>query len=452
MKEMSVENKKVTVLGAGKSGLAAAKLLEKNGAGVFVSDSRSRDKVGDAADRLDALHIGAEFGGHSNRVFDCDFCVISPGISIDSREARAFKERNIPVFSELEAASWFCRGRIAAVTGSNGKSTVTSLIGEIFKHAGLETAVAGNIGTPFSAVAESVPPEGYAVLEVSSFQLEAVKYLKPSIGVFLNLTPDHLNRHGTMETYGMLKAALFANQTDEDVAVFWGDDPVVPGLLAGCPSRKVVFGIAPMPERQGCVKDGVIHCMVNGRDINVVEISRLRIKGEHNVLNAVAASLAALHAGVEPRILEEALCTFTGLAHRMEYAGTVNGVDFCNDSKATNIDAVVYALKSYTEPVVLIAGGRDKDSDFSLLRQAVQDHVRKIIVIGEASQKIAGALSAYVPVEKADSLEQAVHIAGEAAAPGETVLLSPACASFDMFDSFEHRGDEFKRIVGEMHP
>jgi len=443
----NVKNLKISILGASRSGIAAAVLLKNHGADVFVSELAKEKEMESTASVLRNSGIAAEFGGHSSQVFNCDFCVISPGISINSDIAVNFKKRDIPVYSELEVASWFIKGKIIAVTGSNGKSTVTSLTGEILNSAGLNAYVAGNIGTPLSSVADKITKNDYAVVEVSSFQLEAVDRFKPDTGIFLNLTPDHLNRHGTMEEYGRLKALLFKNQTKDDAAIYYGDSQIVHKLMSECSGNKFEFGLKNKEKRAGFVEDGILTCIIKEEKYSLLRINELGIKGEHNVLNALAASLVALIHKVEPEAVESALKTFKGLSHRMEFIREVKGVKWYNDSKATNVDSVIYALNSFSEPVVLIAGGRDKDSDFTLLKEPVKKHVKKLIVIGEAAQKIERALVDVTDIYRASSMQDAVNKASKSAEHGDVVLLSPACASFDMFENFEHRGDVFRTLV-----
>ncbi|MCD6115998.1 UDP-N-acetylmuramoyl-L-alanine--D-glutamate ligase [bacterium] len=447
---IDVKNKRVTILGASRSGLGAAKLISGHGGQVFVTELASEDKMQAAVSMLNKLGIKYEFGGHSSSIYNCDFCVISPGISISSPVAEKFRSMNISLYSELEVASWFFKGEIIAVTGSNGKSTVTALTGEILKRAGIESITAGNIGTAFSEVAESVSSSGYAVVEVSSFQLEAVSDFRPHIGIFLNLTADHLNRHGTMDTYGKLKAGLFKNQTEEDIAVFNGDDEGVKNLLSNVRGKKYEFGLEQAEGRAGYVKNNILTVIGNSAEYQLADVSEIGIKGVHNVLNCLAASIAGINASVDTVIISEVLKTFKGLPHRMEFVEEIDGVKYYNDSKATNVDSVRYALTSFKEPVVLIAGGRDKDSDFSVLETMVKKHVRKMLLIGEAAEKMEKVLGPAVDTVLAESMEEAVYLASVSAEKGDAVLLSPACASFDMFRNFEDRGDKFKDLVRKL--
>jgi len=447
---IDVKNKSVTILGASKSGLGAAKLLSGHGAEVFVTELAPEEKMRYAVSILKDLGVKYEFGGHSDRIYNCDFCVISPGISVSSPVAEKIREKNIPLFSELEIASWFFKGKIIAVTGSNGKSTVTTLIGEILKKADIDCVVAGNIGTPFSEVAESVGSKGYAVVEVSSFQLEAISDFRPHIGVFLNLTADHLNRHGSMDVYGKLKAGLFKNQTREDYAIFNGDDRGVKDLMSGIISKKCEFGLEFVQGRTGYVLNDVLTVNKEPAEYSLINVSQMGMKGIHNVLNCLAASIAGIYTSVRPEVISEVLSTFKGLPHRMEFVDEINGVRYYNDSKATNVDSVWYALTSFKEPVVLIAGGRDKDSDFSVLKTMVKKHVKKLILIGEAAEKMEKVLGSETDFARAASMEEAVNIASVSAKRGDVVLLSPACASFDMFRNFEDRGEVFKHLVEKL--
>jgi UDP-N-acetylmuramoylalanine--D-glutamate ligase len=359
-------------------------------------------------------------------------------------------EKGIPVAGELEAASWYCRAPMIAITGSNGKSTVTALTGEILKAAGRPVVVAGNIGRAFSEDVESAVPEGAAVIEVSSFQLETVHAFRPRVAVFLNLTQDHVNWHGSFGAYGRAKARIFENQTAEDTLVVFAADEGVIRLAASAKSRPARFDLKPSGDPCGFVQSGVLTLRESGTDRDLVPVDALGIRGEHNVLNALASALAcrALDVPIDP--IRRTLRAFRGLPHRLEFVLENAGVTWINDSKGTNVDSVRYALGSVPNPVILIAGGRDKDSDFTVLRDRLKRNTRMVILIGEAAGKMEKAFAGVCRVVRAASLREAVDQARSLARPGDAVLLSPACASFDMFRNFEDRGDQFRALVREM--
>jgi UDP-N-acetylmuramoylalanine--D-glutamate ligase len=420
----SIKNKKVSVLGAGRSGLAVARLLSKAGATVFISEQQSLDQKQNASELLTFLNIPAEFGGHSEKVLDCDWLVVSPGIDLGNSIIRQAEEKKKPIYGELEVAAWFCQCPIAAVTGSNGKSTTTALLGEMFRTAGIPCIVAGNIGESFSDHVLDTDPRFLAAIEVSSFQLELIDTFHPKVAVYLNLTPDHLDRHCTLENYGKIKARIFQNQNPDDFVIYNANDKNVSGL----------------------VKDRMLVLKLGETEEKLMQISEMRLSGMHNVMNGLAAALAARVLGVEIVPIRKALKNFKGLPHRLEFIRKVNGVKWINDSKATNVDSVWYALGAFSEQIVLIAGGRDKNSDFTLLNERLREKVKAVILIGEAADKMARAFQG-VHLVRAGSLKEAVDEGRRIAVSGDVVLLSPACASFDMFRDFMDRGDQFTHLV-----
>ncbi len=399
---------------------------------------------------MEEKSLAYESGCHSDKVFQMDWMVISPGVAIDSEIVSAAREKAMPVFGELEVASWFCPCPIIAITGSNGKSTVTSLIGEIFLKAQIPCVVAGNIGLSFSSLVLDADPKGVAVLEVSSFQLETIETFHPHIGVYLNLTPDHLDRHGTLDQYGKIKSRLFENQTSRDYAVLNGQDANVLRVADQVKSKVQLFGskskCCPHIYRE---QNQIFYCDINSL-IPLIAVDQLGLPGIHNELNSMAAILAALIMGVDIESIQEAVQQFKGLPHRMEFVRESGGVKFYNDSKATNIDSVQFALQSFSTPVILIAGGKDKESEFSLLNDKIEKHVKAIVLIGESSDKMRQAWSALKPLHYAESLDEAVNLSRSLADAGDVVLLSPACASFDMFSNFEDRGNQFKEVVNAL--
>lgn len=438
----------MVVLGAARSGLAAAALLNRHGARVLVSEAAPEKQKTGAARRLRSLGIESEFGGHTGRIYNADGWVISPGIPLDGPVIREARERGIPVIGELELAFRFCRAPIVAVTGSNGKSTVTDLIGHLFAVHGVSARVAGNIGDSFAEHAESLDESKVAVVEVSSFQLETIDRFRPRVAVFLNLTPDHLDRHGSMEKYGKLKARIFENQTASDALVYNILDTRVTRLASASRGWRIPFGRRIEGHICGYEQGGRLKIRdIAQKEHDVISIQEMALAGEHNRLNSLAASLAVHAMGVDIASIRKGLMTYRSLPHRLEKIRTLHGVEWINDSKATNVDAVYYALSAFEKPVVLIAGGKDKQSDFTLLSPRIREKVKAVVLIGEAADKMEKAWRGLVPLTRAESLEQAVRLAAEASGEGDAVLLSPACASFDMFENFEDRGNQFRELV-----
>jgi len=444
----SVKGKKILVLGLARSGLAAARLLREEGAVVRGSDRRSEEELGPEVDELRRLGVEVETGGHSPEMLrEADLVVISPGIPGDIPLLKEAQRSGIPVYSELEAASWWARAPIVAVTGSNGKTTTTTLLGLIFQRAGRPCRVAGNIGFPLSAAVRDVPPEGVLVVEVSSFQLEHTETFRPRVAVILNITPDHLDRHRTMDAYVRAKARLLMNQTEEDTAVLNRDDPRTAALEHQVKGALVSFSIHQKLQGGVFVQNGEIVSDLSGAGQKVLDADQVALPGPHNLSNALAAVAAARVLGVDLSVCADELTAFQGLEHRLELVRVLDGVRYVNDSKATNVEAVKQALLSYPGKILLIAGGRDKGSDFSRLDRLIRQRVRQLILLGEAREKMRHAWGQLTAASLVEDLEQAVRLAREKACSGDIVLLSPACASFDMFHDFEDRGNTFKKIV-----
>lgn len=442
------KGKKVSVIGAARSGLAAAVALKELGADVFLSEIERADNFSEAIRILKYGNIKYEFGGHSHNVFDCQLMVTSPGVSAGSEVLTQAKKKNIKIISELELGFLLCSGRIITITGSNGKTTTTSLLGEIFSHSGKNYRVAGNIGKPFVAIAGKVGKDGWAILEVSTFQLEWIDRLKPKVAAVLNITPDHLDRHQSMEDYVALKFKVFSNQNGSDLAVLNADDR---NLRNFKPVSEVLHFSVSGEIENGCyIEKGTLFLNRYGHKEAITSADRIGIKGPHNLANACAAAACAVVAGIDTESIATGLRSFKGVEHRLEEVGLIGGVSFINDSKATNVDAVYWALQSVSPPVVLIAGGRYKGGDFSFLKELVKKYVKGIVLIGEAAGMIADTLKGITQLYKSDSIGEAVRTAYEVAKPQGTVLLSPGCASFDMFENFEHRGYMFKRAVGKL--
>ena len=441
-------NKKISVIGAARSGLAAAIALQKLGAIPFLSEFKNADKYPDAAKQLNTLGIKCEFGGHSDRVYDCQMIVTSPGVPSSSEVLTKATARGIKIISELELGFQLCRGKVIAITGSNGKTTTTSLIGEIFKHSDIRGLVAGNIGQPFTGSVDDIRSDDWAILEVSTFQLEWIDKFKPQVATVLNITPDHLDRHGTMENYINLKLRVFANQNGTNKSVVNSDDDI----LRVFNSNSETWGFSTKHEvDRGCFIDGdIIKLRITGKDAEVIHIDEIGIKGPHNLSNACAAVACCAAAGISITAIADGLRSFKGVEHRLEKVGLIGGVSFINDSKATNVDAVYWALQSVSPPIVLIAGGRDKNGDFTTLRDLIKERVKAAVLIGEAASKMAASWDGITEIVHAGSMEEAIKKAYAKARPEGSVLLSPACASYDMFDNYEHRGHVFKQAVNAL--
>lgn len=437
----------MTIIGAAASGLAAARLLHRLGAKVFVSESAPAEHRTEAIRRLDAEGIAHEFGGHTNRAVDADAIVVSPGvphIPILDEAAR----RGIPIHSELDVAGGLLTCSTIAVTGTNGKTTTTALIGAVCRQAGLKTIVAGNIGSPLSDHVESSAWSDVAVIEVSSFQAEGLHAFHPRIGVLLNLSPDHLDRYDSVEAYYAAKRKLFEKQTREDYLVVNADDPLVHDLTERLPARKLMFGFKAEKTSGTYVENDEVRCHFAGETTTVLPIGDIALPGRHNLYNAMAAVMATRAAGISLEAIRDALRTFKGVEHRLEFVRTVRGIRFINDSKATNVDAAGYALDAYRAGhIVWIAGGKHKGAPYTPLARFVSDSVRCMVLIGQAAPLIEQDLGHLAKVIHADSMDDAVRKAFESASSGDVVLLSPACSSFDMFENYEDRGRRFKTAV-----
>jgi UDP-N-acetylmuramoylalanine--D-glutamate ligase len=436
------------VIGAARSGLAAARLLARHGASVRVGDRRPAAAPEFEAAARELASGGVEFRWGSDDpalLEERDLVIWSPGIPITHPVAVQARARGVAVLSELELGFLAAHAPLLCITGTNGKSTTTDLVGALLRAAGRETEVCGNIGRAICEVAETVGPTGMLVVEVSSFQLETVERLRPFIATWLNLTPDHLDRHDGFDAYGALKQRLFVRQQEADYAVWNADDPEVAKRRAGAGSP-LEFSGRGVVEEGAYAEDGRITLAWRGGAERLMPARDLRIRGPHNLMNALAAIATTLPLEISPSTLRVVLHQYSGLEHRLEDAGEVQGVRFVNDSKATNVSSLEVALASFEEPVVLIAGGRDKGQDFTPLGDLVRRAVRSIVLIGEGADRIAAAWPG-APAVRARTLAEAVRVAYETARPRGTVLLSPGCASYDMFRDFEDRGRSFKAEV-----
>jgi UDP-N-acetylmuramoylalanine--D-glutamate ligase len=447
---MEFKGKKVLVVGLGKSGLAAALFLRRRGAQVTVSDNRSAELLGKDIPALLEEGIAVEAGGHGLLTFRRqDLIVVSPGVPLDTPELVQVKAFGLPIIGEVELALRYLKGKSLAITGSNGKTTTTALCGEILKASGLPVEVGGNIGVPVIALVDQSRDDGWSVLEVSSFQLETTYRFRPEIAVILNVTPDHLDRHGTFENYAAAKERIFANQTAEDALVLNADDDVTSRMAARATSRIFWFSAKRIVRQGAFVHEGAIvfRSSEQAAPEFILKVENIPLKGQHNVENVLAAVCAARLAGVEPDVIRKAVESFKAVEHRLEFVAEINGVDYYNDSKATNVDAAAKAIASFPGGVRLILGGKDKNSDYRQLRALLEERVKTVYTIGAAAEKIEMQIYGAVPVVSAGTLDQAVARAGDAAQPGEIVLLAPACSSFDQFENYEHRGQVFKDLV-----
>jgi UDP-N-acetylmuramoylalanine--D-glutamate ligase len=444
---MEVKGKRVLVVGLGKSGVASALFLASRGARVTVSDAKSEDQLRNEIPALLDRGITVETGKHGERTFrDQDMIVVSPGVPSDVAPLQHARRLGIPVIGEIELTARFLEGHIVAITGSNGKTTTTTLTGEIIASGGHKTLVGGNIGTPAITFVEHSSADTWVVLEISSFQLESIETFRPHISAILNITPDHLDRHGSMENYIAAKKRIFENQTAEDFAVLNADNEISHSLAAGLQPQVLWFSRQHSVERGAFVREENI-VYRDGRDVEIMPVSEIELKGAHNVENVLAAVAMGMAAGIEPTAIRRAVKEFRAVEHRLEYVSTLRGVQYYNDSKATNVDATIKALQSFPANIHLILGGKDKGSDYSELNALIAERVKRVYTIGAAAAKIESQIGSAVPITSAQTLESAVRKAADLAVEGDVVLLAPACASFDQFPSYEHRGRVFKELV-----
>ena len=456
---MDLTRKKVLVVGLGKSGVAAALFLRARGALVTVSEARSEESLAKELPALLDAGIMVEAGGHGLLTFRRqDLIVVSPGVPTSNPELAQSRSFGIPVIGELELASRYLKGSIIAITGSNGKTTTTTLVGEICKAAGLPTLVGGNIGVPVIQLVDQSKPETVNVLEVSSFQLETTEQFHPRIAVILNITPDHLDRHGSLEKYIAAKEKIAANQTANDALVLNADDDLAQKTASriaatGKTTPNIYWFSRTRAIRQGTfVHNNIILWRETEQKAAepVMPVTEIPLKGAHNIENVLATVCAARLSNIPAETIRKAVAAFQAVEHRLEFVATINHVDYYNDSKATNVDATIKALESFPGGVHLILGGKDKDSDYSRLDQLLRQRVSAVYTIGSAAEKIEAQLAGAAKIIRAVTLDAAVNQASARATAGEVVLLAPACASFDQFDNYEHRGRAFKECVATL--
>jgi UDP-N-acetylmuramoylalanine--D-glutamate ligase len=440
---MDLRGTRVLVVGMARSGTAAVELLCSKGALVRATDLQPLEAA--LAERL--RQWGVQFRLQTPEVFeDADWIVLSPGVPADLEPLEAARRRGVRVIGEVELAGYYLQGPVMGITGSNGKTTTTALAGHILRCCGIPAQVGGNIGAPAAGLAAASRPDQWNVLELSSFQLETIERFRARIAVGLNVTPDHLDRHRTFENYAAAKARLFETQSGEDYAVLNRDDPTCAAWGERARARVVWFSRRNAPVEGAYLEGGRL--WLAGRP--VIELDRIPMRGSHNVENTLAAATAAWLAGAPPEAIGEAVRSFPGVEHRLEFVRRIRGVDFYNDSKATNVDATLKALEAFQTPLWVILGGKDKDGDYRPLREPLARKARAALLIGAAAEKIAAQLGGAVPLIRAGTLEAALERAWREAVPGDTVLLAPACASFDQFRDFEHRGRVFKQWVARL--
>lgn len=448
---MEFTGKKVLIVGTGKSGVAAAELLQKKHANLIIFDGNKELKEDQVKEKSKAFSDAKiVLGELSDDVMEeLDLAVLSPGVPTDLPMVNAIREKKIPIIGEIELAYQCAKGKILAITGTNGKTTTTALLGEIMKNYFSDVKVVGNIGIPYTSVAADTTEETVTVAEISSFQLETAVEFRPEVSAILNITPDHLNRHHTMENYIAAKESITKNQTADDVCVLNYEDEVLREFGARLQTKVVYFSSARKLEN-GYYLDGTdIYRAVNGKEEHICNVEELNLLGKHNYENVMAATAMAAGFGVPLEKIKEVLVRFQAVEHRIEYVTEKRGVKFYNDSKGTNPDAAIQGIRAMNRPTLLIGGGYDKQSEYDEWINAFEGKVKKLVLIGATREKIAATAKecGFHDIVFADSLEEAIQICYDNAKDGDAVLLSPACASWDMFKSYEQRGDMFKEIV-----
>ncbi len=448
---LELKGKRVLVVGLGKSGVASALFLNGLGARVVVSDTKTEEELAQEIPALLDRGIVVESGRHGERTFrDQDLIVVSPGVPVDVPQLAHARELGIPVIGEIELAARFLKGKIIAITGSNGKTTTTALAGEVISWGGWEVQVGGNIGTPAISLVATATEDTYNVLEVSSFQLETIERFHPFVAVVLNVTPDHLDRHRSFDVYVAAKVRVFENQTADDYAVLNAEDATCVQMAKMTKAQVRWFSRVREVELGAFVRAGKIYYRDQSGEREIMAVSDIKLKGAHNVENVLAAVCVGVITECEPARIRRAVQEFKAVEHRLEYVATVNGVEYYNDSKATNVDATIKALESFPGNIHLILGGKHKGSPYTVLNDLLKERAKRVYTIGAAAEIVENDVKGAVEVVRAGTLENAVRRAAEAAVPGDVVLLAPACASFDQFQSYEHRGRVFKEVVSAL--
>jgi UDP-N-acetylmuramoylalanine--D-glutamate ligase len=448
---LDVKGKRVLVVGLGKSGVASALFLQEQGARVTVSDSKQENQLSHEIPILLDRGITVESGGHGERTFrQQDLIVISPGVPVNAPALEPARKLGIPIIGEVELATRYLKGKLVAITGSNGKTTTTALAGEVVAAGGFAALVGGNIGTPAITLVPESTDQSYTVLEISSFQLETIEKFHASIAVVLNVTPDHLDRHGTFEAYWAAKRRIFENQTGDDFAVLNADDAETLRMADGLKAQRRWFSRKKEVETGAFVRGEKIFYKDAKGEREIMPVGEMHLKGAHNVENVLAAVAIGSILGIPPAKIRDAVRNFKAVEHRLEFVANVAGIDYYNDSKATNVDATIKALESFPRNIHIILGGKDKGSDYRVLRPLLQERVKRVYTIGAAAEKIESQIADAAPITRAGTLDVAVRKAAEAATSGDVVVLAPACASFDQFTSYEHRGKVFKDLVQQL--
>ena len=451
---MEVKGRKVLVFGAGISGIGAAGLLEANGADVILYDGNEKLDPASIKEQLGEKSSAAVLIGKlpQETITSLDMAVLSPGVPTDLPVVLAMKEAGVQVIGEIELAYQFGKGDVLAITGTNGKTTTTSLLGQIMKQAKEEVYIVGNIGNPYTAVAGQMTEQAVTVAEISSFQLETIREFRPKVSAILNITPDHLNRHHTMEAYIEAKENIAVNQTEDDFCILNYEDRLLREFGENLRAKVLYFSSQRKLEEGIFLEDGGIVLCLNGQKETICHVDELQILGTHNHENVMAAAAMAYVYGVPAETIRKSVLSFGGVEHRIEYVAEKNGVAYYNDSKGTNPDAAIKGIRAMKRPTVLIGGGYDKDSEYTEWIESFDGKVKKLILLGQTREKIArdAKKCGFTDYVFADSFEEAVHMAVQEAVSGDAVLLSPACASWDMFPSYEVRGDKFKEIVNSL--
>lgn len=441
---------RVLVVGLARTGVATALFCAKHNAIVTATETRAESELGDVPQKLREAGVTLELGGHAEKTYLAqDLIVPSPGVPADAPLLLKARSKGITIWSEIELAYRFLEGELIGITGSNGKTTTTTLVHHILKESGKEAILAGNVGTPLIAYVEEMKPDSVSVVELSSFQLELTDKFRPNIGVFLNLTPDHLDRHKTLEAYAAAKARIFVKQTELDAAVLNADDEPTVALA---PQKPQVFWFSRKKAVQqgACVHGQDIVILHRGKEEFVMRVAEIPLPGAHNLENVLAAAMAARLADVDAASIGAAVKSFKAVEHRLEFVAEIGGVRYYNDSKATNVDATLKALDAFPGRILIILGGKDKGSDYTVLQKPLRDKAILALLIGAAADKIESQITGSVAIERAGTVEHALEVASQAAKPGDVVLLAPACASFDQFQSYEHRGRVFKEQVRKL--
>ena len=447
---MELKNKRLLVVGLARTGVATALFGAAHGALVTATESRTEAEIGERVPQLRNAGVTLELGGHQEKTFlQQDLIVPSPGVPADFPLLLAARDKGITIWSEVELAYRFLHGTLVGITGSNGKTTTTALVEHILKTAAFPTMLAGNIGTPLISCVENTKRNTITVVELSSFQLELIETFRLSISLFLNLTPDHLDRHGSMNIYGAAKARIFENQTEEDAAILNADDHAVTPYAPARP-RVYWFSRKQRVAQGAYLRGDDIVFRHEGAEETVLTRGEITLVGGHNLENVLAAVVAARLAGATAQAVAKGIRSFAGVEHRLEFVAEVNGVRYYNDSKATNVDATLKAIDAFPGRILIILGGKDKGSDYTVLQNPLREKAIFALLIGAASEKIEKQIAGSVVIERAGTLEKAVEIASHVARPDDVVLLAPACASFDQFENYEHRGRVFKQLVGAL--